>query len=44
MARGSAGSHGVAGGKTGFNLDSDLLWSLGQLVYFPGFLFSVSMK
>lgn len=32
-------SHGLAGGKTGFCFDSDLLWSLGQLFYFPGFLF-----
>lgn len=34
-------SHGLAGGKTGFCFHSDLLGSLGQLFYFPGFLFSL---
>lgn len=32
-------SHGLAGGKIGFCFDSDLLWSLSQLLYFPKFLF-----
>lgn len=32
-------SHGLAGGKAGFCFDPDLLWSLGQLLYFPRFLF-----
>lgn len=36
--------HDLVGGNTGFNWDSDLLWPLGQLFYFPGFLFSVSTK